>query len=439
MTPLDLVNRIMRKDNYLIAMINKDVLKMNIPMSHHVIVTKILEWTVSSTIFGFVFDPMNQDGINPHVKDPNKTRELAEGLRKRFKIMGLITLVLSPFIFIFLLIYFLFQYGEQLRSRPTTFATRQWSPLARWKLREFNELPHIFQRRLNASYQFADQYVNSFPINLVTIFARFLAFVIGSLLILFLALGFFDEDVLFKMEIWQKTPIWFIGVGGTILAACRSLIPDENSQIIEPEKAMENLVQFSHYFPSAWRGKVHTLKVLGEFTQLFEYKATIFAMEMMSVLFGPFILLYSLPKCADAIIAFFRDFTVNEPGVGDVCVFAVFPLEEFGNPKYGVQSNCLKSRSTRQGKMEKSFLSFKANYPEWNPGAQGEKYLASLGHSFHLEKDDMLTSVFNLNDHVMKSSPSSSRKNLRESIASLHKLHKQFYRSNPDQDDHLDF
>jgi len=151
MTPLDLVNRIMRKDNYLIAMINKDVLKMNIPMSHHVIVTKILEWTVSSTIFGFVFDPMNQDGINPHVKDPNRTRELAEGLRKRFKIMGLITLVLSPFIFIFLLIYFLFQYGEQLRSRPTTFATRQWSPLARWKLREFNELPHIFQKRLSVS------------------------------------------------------------------------------------------------------------------------------------------------------------------------------------------------------------------------------------------------------------------------------------------------
>ncbi len=134
--------------------------------------------------------------------------------------MGLLSLLLSPFIFVFLLIYFIFKYGEvtsfvhstppiylpfpygiiysilfslssvvyliyssysilfyshqEIRARPGSFTARQWSPLARWKFRELNELPHIFTRRLNASVQLAERYVNSFPFDVLTIVARYI-------------------------------------------------------------------------------------------------------------------------------------------------------------------------------------------------------------------------------------------------------------------------
>jgi len=384
MTPLDIANRIMRKENYLIALINKRILALNIPfpfLKKRSIVTKTLEWSLSYTIFNYVFDPKNRDGLNKQVLDSGRHHELAEGLRRRFKIMGLLSLILSPFIFIFLFIYFVFKYGEEIRNRPGTsvIATRHWSPLAHWKFRELNELPHVFQRRLNASYSLAEEYVASFPFNMLTVIARFISFIVGSIVVILLLIGLWDDNALFQLEVFDgKSAIWLVGVGGTIIAACRGFIPEENI-VRDPERIMEQLVQHTHYIPKAWRGRTNSMKVLNEFTQLFEYKFVIFLSEMLSVLFAPFILLFSLTESADDIIRFFREFTVHEPGVGDVCKFAVFPLEEHGNSSYGVDSRCTdKHLRTKQGKMEKSFLNFKANYPEWQPSKDGQKYLVNL-------------------------------------------------------------
>lgn len=51
-----------------------------------------------------------------------------------------------------------------------------------------------------------------------------------------------------------------IGIGGSIIAICRSFIPDENS-VMEPDKVMEQVVQYTHYMPKTWRGNTHTNKV----------------------------------------------------------------------------------------------------------------------------------------------------------------------------------
>eukprot|EP01114_Cavostelium_apophysatum_P016676 TRINITY_DN4793_c0_g1_i1.p1 TRINITY_DN4793_c0_g1~~TRINITY_DN4793_c0_g1_i1.p1 ORF type:complete len:627 (-),score=150.46 TRINITY_DN4793_c0_g1_i1:465-2345(-) len=451
MTPLDIANRIMRKDNYLIAMINKDILHLYIPLPgvrSRAIVTKTLEWGLSYTIFSFVFDQNNS--INKQVLDPSKSRELAEGLKSRFRLMGLFSLLISPFMFVFLLVYFVFQYGEQLHNNPTTFAARQWSPLARWKFRELNELPHVFQSRLRLSYSLADKYVSSFPMNTVGIIARFISFIIGSLVAVLLILSVRDEDALFNLEIFSdRSAIWFVGVGGTIIAGCRALIPDENT-VMDPTKVMEDLAQFTHYMPSSWKGKAHTTRVLGEFNQLFEYKIVSFVIELFSVLFAPFILLFSLPNSAEKVIEFFRVFTVNEPGVGDVCKFATFPLEENGNKKYGVDSNANvpKSMKTKQGKLEKSFLNFKANYPEWQPqNAAALRYLSNLSQNAEASTSDSVDD----NNRDRPRSPSSAptsylysrndiensvflpeRRSLQDNLTSMSRIQKPFYRSGGD-------
>ena len=64
-------------------------------------------------------------------------------------------------------------------------------------------------------------------------------------------------------------------------------------------------------------------------------QALLFLEEMASILLTPFILYFSLPRCAPAIVGFVRHFTLHIDGLGDVCSLAAFHLERHGNPKYG--------------------------------------------------------------------------------------------------------
>lgn len=70
-----------------------------------------------------------------------------------------------------------------------------------------------------------------------------------------------------------------------------------------------------------------------EFGELFAMKVMIFAQELLSVILTPFVLWYSLPLCAPALVDFFREFTVHVDGLGYVCSFAVFDFQRHGNIK----------------------------------------------------------------------------------------------------------
>ena len=73
-------------------------------------------------------------------------------------------------------------------------------------------------------------------------------------------------------------------------------------------------------------------------------QALLFLEEMASIVVTPFILYFSLPRCAPAILAFVRDFTTHVPGVGDVCSLAAFDFERHGNSKYGSPAQAPKAR-----------------------------------------------------------------------------------------------
>ena len=61
--------------------------------------------------------------------------------------MALANLVLSPFLIAFLLIYFFLRHAEAFYHHPSSAGARRWSSLAKWRLREFNELPHYITHR----------------------------------------------------------------------------------------------------------------------------------------------------------------------------------------------------------------------------------------------------------------------------------------------------
>lgn len=134
-----------------------------------------------------------------------------------------------------------------------------------------------------------------------------------------------------------------------------------------------------------------------EFGELFTLKVVNFLQEIVSVITTPFVLWFSLPPCAPAIIDFFHDFTVWVPGRGYICSFAEFDFKRHGNVKvrtslsqnhdiligftqFGAPTKIQDERMlSREGKMEKSFLNFKAANPDWNPSdPTGSLYLTRI-------------------------------------------------------------
>jgi autophagy-related protein 9 len=77
--------------------------------------------------------------------------------------MAIANFILMPFILIFTVIFFFLQHAQEFHEKKSYLGPRQWSPLALWQLREFNELPHFFSQRLAACEKDADSFISRFP------------------------------------------------------------------------------------------------------------------------------------------------------------------------------------------------------------------------------------------------------------------------------------
>ncbi|EJD53203.1 APG9-domain-containing protein [Auricularia subglabra TFB-10046 SS5] len=368
----DVANRIMRQENYLIALFNKELLDFRIPFplfiaarlrideNHRsILLTKALEWNLRFCLLGYLFD---HDGRVRKVFLKERNRKvLIEQLKRRFIFMGLLNALFVPFIVLYLLMYSFFRYFEEYHKNPSSIGGRKYTAYAEWKFREFNELPHLFNRRLSLSYPIANVYINQFPKEQVALISRFVAFISGSFAAVLLVATIVDPDFFLNFEITpHRTVLFYLGVFGSILAVARGMVPEKN-RVFDPEVLMRDVIRYTHYMPNEWKGMLHSQKVHEVFGALFDMKVKIFAVELLSVVVTPFILWYSLPTCAPAIVDFFREFTVHVDGLGFVCSFAEFNFKRHGNVQFGAPSEAAEERlMSKEGKMEKSFLNFKA-------------------------------------------------------------------------------
>ena len=164
---------------------------------------------------------------------------------------------------------------------------------------------------------------------------------------------------------------------GAVLAASRGMVGEEN-RVFEPNRWMREVVAHTHYLPRRWRDSAHVKEVQAEFEGMFQFKAALFLQEVLSIFAVPFVLWYPMCRSAPDIVQFVRTFTTHRRGVGHICSLSAFDFRRHGNGKYGAPVNASKPARSKQGKMEKSFLSFHAHYPTWEPDASGREMLAGL-------------------------------------------------------------
>ncbi|AQZ12086.1 ATG9 (YDL149W) [Zygosaccharomyces parabailii] len=338
----DVANRIMRKENYLIALYNNDVLDLSlpIPLCRTSPLTKTLEWNINLCIMGYAF---NENGfIKQSFLKPSQHEYVREELQKRFMLAGFLNIILSPFLVSYFVLLYFFRYFNEYKTSPGSLGARQYTPMAEWKFREYNELYHLFQKRIGLSTYLADRYINQFPKEGVNLILKFIAFVSGSFVAILAIFTVFDPENFLNFEIThEKTALFYITVLGTIWTVCRGSISDEYN-VFDPDETIQELAVYTHYLPQEWEGRYHTEDVKNEFCKLYNLKIIILIRELASLIITPFILWFSLPRSADKIVEFFRETSVYVDGLGYVCKYAMFEIS------HGPDSKNSKLRGSRR-------------------------------------------------------------------------------------------
>lgn len=288
---------------------------------------------------------------------------------------------------------------QLLKREPGALGTRMWSLYGRLYLRHFNELDHELSARLNRAYRPASKYMSMFTSPLVTVIAKNIAFIFGSIFAVFLILTFYDEDFLTVEHVFM-----IMTVSGSVAAICRSLVPDENL-VWCPESLLTAVLAHTHYRPDSWQGQAHTQTTRTQVAQLFQYRAVHLLEELMSPLLTPYILCFQLRYKALDIVDFYRNFTIEVTGVGDICSFAQMDVRKHGNPMWQTlpqnpihkdpgRPECsdleigkinkdipLFSNQYTQaedGKTELSLIHFTLTNPEWKPPSHAENFVTAL-------------------------------------------------------------
>ncbi|XP_021928467.1 autophagy-related protein 9A isoform X2 [Zootermopsis nevadensis] len=392
LTELDIYHRILRFKNYMVAMVNKSLLpvRLHLPFLGEVVfLTRGLKYNIELLLFWGPWAPFeNNWHLKEDYKKGGRRKDLAQHLSKHILWVGIANFLLCPLILLWQILYSFFSYAEVIKREPGSLGSRCWSLYGRLYLRHFNELDHELNARLNRAYRPASKYMNIFTSPLMTIIAQNVAFVAGACLAVLLILSVYDEDVITVEHVLTA-----ITVLGAIVAGSRVFIPDENL-VWCPEKLLTAVLAHVHYLPDSWRGQAHTNRVREEFSQLFHYKAVYLLEELLSPVITPFILCFHLRSKSLDIVDFYRNFTVEVVGVGDVCSFAQMDVRRHGNPawqtnlasppgpaelmQHGMHTVVDQDAQAEDGKTELSLVHFTLTNPEWQPPADAENFVAAL-------------------------------------------------------------
>jgi len=107
----DIANRIMRKENYLIALFNKDVLDISLPipfLGNKQLFSKTLEWNINFCVMDIVFN--NEGQVRQLFLKDSHRKELIDMLQRRFIFAGYMNAVCAPFLAFYLTAFYILRF-----------------------------------------------------------------------------------------------------------------------------------------------------------------------------------------------------------------------------------------------------------------------------------------------------------------------------------------
>jgi autophagy-related protein 9 len=369
MDQLHVTNMITRRYNYYVALYTENILAPHITLpwwGPRAFLPTSMHWNIDRIISACVFDQDNNLSVEFRMATQATT---VATINRMYRVLALANLLLAPLIILYRLVYFFFNLSGEWRKNASVLSTRQWSPLAQWKLREYCEADHHFRERLARSYKPACQYLGMFSQPLTSVFARMVSLFLGGMLVVLVLGGIvYDEDFFQVTLTPHRSVAWWVGMLGFVLAGTVTFITGDHV-VFEPERKLREVAVHTHYYPEQWSAASPDTR--RQFIQLFQYKLVIFVEEIMSVFINPYLLAFQLPQWTPAMVRFFHEQTTTCPGIGDVCSYSLFRNTLYDQPTSSTTNNLVRSSYMGQedvpwqNKMEASYLNFQQTFPTW--------------------------------------------------------------------------
>lgn len=290
LNPYTIANRILKKENLMISLLNNPDNKLD-----QYYMTKLLEWNYIYCFIAPLFNEKNE--IDPKYLDEGNT--YLKKAKNRLKWISIFNLILMPFILIYLVFYLILQYGEQFYKEPHLISSRQWALDAKWRLRCYNELPHLFYDRLKSASKYGHKYLDEFPNKTAETISRFVVFVLGSFFLVLLIVSVLNENLLINLDIFSNKPVlWCMGIFGGISAVLKNLIVDK--MVFRPKKQYNEIIKYIT-LPEEWEANCDQKEYRNHFIQMFPYHILTMLYECVMLLFTPYILYFKVRKVSPQI------------------------------------------------------------------------------------------------------------------------------------------
>ena len=322
--------KIMRFDNYLIAMLNANVFGFD---TSWFTFTKCVEFNIWLALRLAFFS--SEKGLPREFLHVMNHGVFTRRLRYSFILIGILNIFVVLFASIASIVYYVYRNLSLYQRDPTKVGVYQFTPLARWKLRLFNELPHVFFERLERAHERVEEYLTDFAGEEMAPVYRLVEFVSGSILAVIISVGMMDQSLL-GFEIIEGWSLLFVmGTLGAAFMWCQRAVPNHMSRP-DPERSFNELKEVLGMTPASWNRLSTKAKYL-EIHGLFRLRIVVFLQEILSLSTCWILFIFWLPKRSDTIVQFLREHSVFVPRRGVLCCYADFNQR----PVYNLSSSDL--------------------------------------------------------------------------------------------------
>mgnify|MGYP000390615406 CR=1 FL=1 len=376
LTPLTIVNRVMRSGNLLIAMMQPehDVFQLHnqkwcdlgsrLPLWLTSRLPPLLfdwchikgEWLFSSRlhsaldscVFRFILN--NNCQLDMDFLDPS-----GKSIRRSMKRTAIYCFFTAFLALPYALVEAFIRHVQDFYIQRNLLGNRRWTLYAQWRLREYNELPHTAQHRLDVAQKYAQKYLDQYPNYLVSQVFQVLLLVSGAFVSLLLIFTLLDSNVMIDIHVFNYSLLWYFGLFVGSAMMCRTYVVSGVSAAKSryPRKTYNNLVKYMRYTPSlrittapvatmasprlgpSGGGGPHVVSMqthmhlyLQEMKRTLEtfyrHKLSIIVQEICGIVVTPFVLWWMANHLSPSIAAFVLENSYSSPELGVVCKHAMF-------------------------------------------------------------------------------------------------------------------
>ncbi len=339
LTKFDIIARILRKENYLIAMISNSILdldfKIKIPFKK---TEKKINFfsnyfynNLSECIINFAFLPGD---VNINSKFFN-----LRYLQMKMFIFMIFEIFFIPPVIFFKIIFWIFKNAEGFsktnRSGNNSLSQKIWSNYIQIIFKNYNELPHHFENRINNSYKPLDNFMNCFRDRMFSILSKFVIIICGSFLFLVFIISSIDDRLLTDLKIFGKKFVWLTFILGAVLSILgggnnknNSFEEDYIENVSIKEDLYTNFVNKIINLPFEFRQKQNFSSIFKTVSLNYEIGIYCLLKEILSILFFPFLWIKIIFK-AQNIIKFFKAYSKTVEGIGTIYSYSIMDLNTF--------------------------------------------------------------------------------------------------------------